>query len=238
MMRLRAPGASLPDVGPTIGNVLPLGVGVALSPLPIVGVILMLATPRARANGLGFVAGWIVGLALVGVIVLLASDGAGASDQGEPKTWVGVLKLVLGAALVLLAVREWRTRPRGDEEGKLPSWMSAIDTFTATRATALGFALSALNPKNLALALAAGATIAQAGLPAGQQAVVLAVFVVVGTLGPGLPVAVYLLAGRGAEHRLAEMRTWMTRNNTAIMAVLCLVIGAKLLGDGLAALTG
>jgi hypothetical protein len=31
--------------------VLSFGVGVALSPIPIIGVVLMLGTPRARTNG-------------------------------------------------------------------------------------------------------------------------------------------------------------------------------------------
>jgi hypothetical protein len=40
-----------------IGQVLSLGVGVALSPVPIIAVVLMLGTPRARANGPAFVLG-------------------------------------------------------------------------------------------------------------------------------------------------------------------------------------
>ena len=50
-----------------IGDVLPLGVGVALSPIPIIAVTLMLVSRRARANGPLFVLGWLLGLAVVGV---------------------------------------------------------------------------------------------------------------------------------------------------------------------------
>jgi hypothetical protein len=35
---------------------------------------------------------------------------------------------------------------------------------------------------------------------------------------------------------LEGLRTWMAAHSTAIMAVLCLVIGAKLIGDGIAGL--
>src|SRR5690349_10271767 len=90
------PRRPCPAMNEAIGQVLSFGVGVAVSPLPIVAVVLMLATPRARTNGPAFLLGWIVGLGLVGTIVLLASSGADASEDGAPATWVGVLKLVLG----------------------------------------------------------------------------------------------------------------------------------------------
>lgn len=219
-----------------LGAILPLAVGVALSPVPIVAVVLMLATPGGRANGLAFLAGWIVGLALVGTIVLLASSSADASEGGEPADWVGVVKLVLGVLLLLLAARMWLKRPRGEAAPKLPSWMKRIDSFTAGRSLAMGVALSAINPKNLVITVAAGAAIAQTGISAGQQSVALAVFVVLGTVGPGLPVAISFAMGERSKTVLGELRDWMGRNNTAIIAVLALVIGSKLLGDGIAVL--
>jgi hypothetical protein len=93
-----------------------------------------------------------------------------------------------------------------------------------------------VNPKNLIITLGAAAAIAQTGIDAGQQAVALAVFIVVGTLGPGLPVAIYFVLGARAKHVLDDLKTWMAGHNAAIMAVLCLVIGAKLLGDGISGL--
>jgi threonine/homoserine/homoserine lactone efflux protein len=125
-------------VGQAIGNVLPLALGVALSPIPIVAVVLTLATPRGKVNGPAFVLGWIVGLAVVGTIVLLVAGGISASSGGQPKTWVSVLKLVLGLLLVLVAVRQWHGRPHGDAEPQLPDWMKAIDTFTPVKALRAG----------------------------------------------------------------------------------------------------
>jgi threonine/homoserine/homoserine lactone efflux protein len=219
-------------MGEAIGQVLPLGVGVALSPIPIVGVVLMLGTSRARANGLAFTLGWILGLALVGTVVLLVSAGAEASEKGQPADWVNTLKLVLGVVLLGLAVRRWRNRPRAGEEPELPAWMQTIDRFTNARAAALAFALAAVNPKNLILTVAAAAAIAQTGIGAGRQAVALAVFVFIGTLGTGAPVVFYLAMGERAQPRLAALKDWMAANNSAVIAVLLLVIGAKLIGDG------
>jgi Sap, sulfolipid-1-addressing protein len=83
-------------MGAAIGEVLGLAAGVAVSPLPIVAMILLLATPRGRVNGIRFGAGWLAGLAVLGAVVLLIAGPSTASSGGEPAAWVGWLKLVLG----------------------------------------------------------------------------------------------------------------------------------------------
>jgi threonine/homoserine/homoserine lactone efflux protein len=183
------------------------------------------------------VLGWVIGLAVVGTIVLLAASGADASESGEPATWVDVLKLVLGCLLVLVAVRQWRGRPREGDEAAFPKWMQTIDTFAPGKALAMGALLSGVNPKNLLLTLAAASAIAQTGIDTGQQAVALAVFIAIGTLGPGLPVAIYFALGARAKGVLDELKLWMAGHNSAIMAVLCLVIGTKLIGDAISGLS-
>ncbi|MCM2579321.1 GAP family protein [Streptomyces meridianus] len=224
-------------MGEAIGQILSYGVGVALSPFPIIGVVLMLATPRARSNGPALVLGWVLGLSLVGTIVLLVSGGAGPSDQGQPADWVSALDLALGVLLLWVAVTHWRGRPRGDEEVALPKWMRTVDSFTPAKAGALGMALSALNPKNLLLVIAAAEAIARTGTSAGGQATALAVFVVLGALGPGTPVVLYFALKERSKHMLDGLRIWMERNNSAIVAVLCLILAAKLVGDAISGLS-
>ncbi len=220
-------------MGSAIGEILPLAVGVAISPIPIIAVVLMLSTPKGKGNGLAFLLGWLIGLGLVGVIVLLLADPAGASEDGGPATWVGWFLLILGLIAVLIGIRSWRRRPRGDEEPPMPKWMSAIDQFTPGRSLGLGFLLAALNPKNLTLTLAAAASIAAAGLSSSDSYIVLAVFVVIGTIGLGIPIGVYFLGGDTAAETLAGLRHWLALNNATIMAVLMVVIGAKLIGSGM-----
>jgi threonine/homoserine/homoserine lactone efflux protein len=223
-------------VGDAIGQVLSFGVGVALSPIPIIGVVLMLGTPDARANGLAFIAGWVIGLAVAGTIVLLLASGADASKGGAPADWLSIVKLTLGVLLGVLAVRQWHARPRDGAEPKLPGWMKTIDTFKPPKAAAMAVLLSAVNPKNLLLVVGAGAAIAQTGASTVDQAVALAVFVLLGTVGPAIPVAIYFLMHERAAAVLGGMRDWMARENTTIMAVLCAVIGAKLVGDAISGL--
>lgn len=220
-------------MGQAIGNILPEAIGVAISPVPIIAVVLLLATPRGKGNSLAFLLGWLVGLAAVGTIVLLLADPAGAADAAGPAAWVGWFILLLGLLSVLGGISQYRKRPRGGEEPSMPKWMSAVDEFTPGRSGAIGLALAAINPKNLTLTLAAAAAIASAGLDTGQAYLTLGVFVIIGTLGLAIPIGIYFLSGDKAAETLDELRHWLAVHNTAIMAVLFVVIGMKLVGSGL-----
>jgi threonine/homoserine/homoserine lactone efflux protein len=181
----------------------------------------MLVTTRARVNGPAFVAGWLLGLA----VVLFVAGSADATSDGEPATWVSVLELVFGALLVLASLKQWRGRPRGDQEPATPKWMGAIEGFGPGKALAAAALVATVNPKNLPLAVAAAASIAATGISGGEQAVAYLVFAVVGALGVAAPVVIYFAMGEKAGPLLDRLRQWMARNNAVIMAVLLLVIG-------------
>jgi hypothetical protein len=125
---------------------------------------------------------------------------------------------------LLVAGKQWHDRPHGYTAPATPKWMQAIDTFGPGRSVAIALALSGVSPKNLLLTVGAAAAIAQA------------VFVIIGTLGVGAPVAMFFATGDRSAKLLGELRDWMTQNNTAIVAVLLVVIGAKLIGDGISVL--
>jgi threonine/homoserine/homoserine lactone efflux protein len=224
-------------MGNAIGTVLPMAVGVAISPMPVIAVVLMLGTPRARANGLAFAFGWVAGLTVVGAVVLLVADGNTTDSSGAPATWASLLKLLFGVLFLLLAARIWHKRPRPGQEASMPKWMQAIDGFAAGKSLGAGAALAGLNPKNLALTIAAATAITQTEASGGQEAVALAVFVVLGSLTILAPVVVYLVMGARATQILDELKTFMAAHNAAIMTVLLLVLGAKLIGDAVSGLS-
>jgi hypothetical protein len=143
------------SMGQAVGQVLPLGVAAALSPFPIIGVVLMLTARRATVNGLSFLLGWLVGCAALGAVVLVVADSGNASSATGPALWTGIARIVLGVLSLLVSVKYWRGRPRGEQEAELPSWMSAIDRFGAARAAGTGVLLSAANPKNALLIVGA-----------------------------------------------------------------------------------
>ena len=222
-------------MGDVIGETISFAVGVAVSPVPIAAVIVMLFTPRARTNAPIFMAGWIIGLLLVGFVVFLI-PGLGASDS-EPSTTTGVIKGLLGVLLLVVGWAAWRKRPGPQELAEAPKWMDAIDGFGIGKSLGMGFALSALNPKNLLLVVAAAATISAAGLSTGQEVGALLVFVLIAASSVVVPVIGYLIVGERADETFANAKDWLIQNNSVVMAVLLLVFGVSLLGDAIQILT-
>ena len=224
-------------MGAVIGELLPLGVSVAISPIPIAAVILMLLSRQAARTSTGFLAGWVAGIVAVTVVVLLLVGQAGNTSAGQPSTASSVLKLVFGVLALALAVRQWRERPKPGEAAELPKWMSTIDSFTLAKALGLGFALAAVNPKNLLMCLAAGTAIGAAHLSGGGDVVAVAVFTVIAASTVAIPVIGYLTARSKMAGPLERLRDWLTQNNATVMVVLLVVIGVVLLGKGISGLT-
>jgi threonine/homoserine/homoserine lactone efflux protein len=220
-------------MGAVIGEILPLAVGIAISPIPIIAVILMLLSPRAKGASVGFMIGWVVGI-IVAVVVFTLLSSVIPQSGGEPSMTSAIIKIIFGALLLFLALRQWRERPAKGEQAVMPKWMSAIDSMTAGKAMGLGFLLSAVNPKNLILAVSAGLIIGGAGLTLGQAAVAIAIFVVLAACTVIIPVIGYLIASARLAGPLDRLRGWLVENNATIMAVLLLVIGVVLIGKGIA----
>ena len=84
-----------------VGDNLPVALGVAISPVPIIAVILMLLAPRANAASLGFLLGWVVGISVVTIAVALLVDPVDDSDSGGSSTAVAVVQLTDHNAAVM-----------------------------------------------------------------------------------------------------------------------------------------
>jgi hypothetical protein len=53
------------------------------------------------------------------------------------------------------------------------------------------------------------------------------------TIGVAAPVVIYFVMGDKASDILADLKSWMARHNAAIMAVILVIIGVKLIGDAI-----
>jgi threonine/homoserine/homoserine lactone efflux protein len=206
-------------------------VAVAVFPVPIIVAVLVLGSDRGRTKALVYALAWAIGLLSVGALVLVLAGAADASEAGEPADWVNVVLLGLGLLLLAAAVKQWRGRPSAGEEAPTPGWMWTINDFSIVKIGAAGFALTALNPKNVLLTVAAATEIAEVGSAPAQQVATLLVFVLVGSLGVLSPLVLSLAVGGRSRKAIDELRGWLTRHNAAIVTLLFLIIGAKLIGD-------
>lgn len=222
-------------MGPIIGELLPLAVGVAISPIPIIAGILMLLSPRARSTGVGFLLGWLAGIVVVATVFTLLSSVLPEESEDSSKPILGVVQLLLGALLVLLAVKQWRGRPRSGTEAAMPKWMQQIDEMSFVSAFGLGLLLSGANPKNLLLGASAGLSLGGADLSGGETALSIVVFTVLAGSTVLVPVVSFLLASDKLRQPLNRLRDWLQAENAVIMTVLLLVLGVVVIGKGLAA---
>jgi threonine/homoserine/homoserine lactone efflux protein len=217
-----------------IGELLPSALAVALSPVPVIAVVVVLGTPQARTAGPAFALGWIGGLLAVSALVVLVLDGGSDPDGDDPG--VGWLKVAIAMLFFVLAGMQWKKRPETGQQAEMPTWMATLGRATPLRTAMFGAALSGANPKNLALTLAAAASIAEASADRADTAIAIAAFIAVGSVAVVGPVLFHSVAPDRAARPLGAVKQFMTDNNAVIMMVILLLLGANLFGDGVATL--
>jgi threonine/homoserine/homoserine lactone efflux protein len=216
-----------------ISEVLTYAIGVAISPVPIIAVILMLFTAKARVNGTMFALGWALALAIVSGVVYAVSNAADAATDSSASDTVSWGQILFGVLFLLLAARNWRSRPKPGDAPQMPKWMAGIDAFTPAKAFGLAVLLAGVNPKNLLLSAGAGGALAQVGVSTTEAIVALIVFVLLGTSTIAGPVIYYLTSGQRAKDQLDSAKGWLVAHNAAVMTVLFLVFGVSLISKGI-----
>jgi Na+/melibiose symporter-like transporter len=219
-----------------IGDLLPLAVGVAISPVPIIAAILMLLSERARVTSWGFLLGWVLGIVTATTIFTILAAGADTGGDDGSSSAAAWVKVVLGALLLLMALKQWRDRPTPGEVAAMPTWMSAFDSFGFGKSAGLGVLLSAVNPKNLILCAAAGTAIGSAVVGGADRFVTVMVFTVLAASTVGVPVIGYAVSRQRLVDPLSTLKAWLEAHNAAVMSTLLLVIGVTLLGKGVGGL--
>jgi threonine/homoserine/homoserine lactone efflux protein len=217
-----------------IGDILPLLIIVAVSPLNIVAAILLLFSKKPIANASSYLGGFVLGVAMVLTALIAMADAIGLNPDSGRSRGASVLLLVLGVSLIVLAIRKFSHRPPSTEQPVPPKWMQGIDAFGTGKSFVVGLSVGSLNPKNIAVAVASGVLIATAELPGTQQILVVIVYTLIVSLGVGAPILTAVALGDRSEDVLSAWRDWLNRNNATMMAVIYLFFGVILLGKGIA----
>ena len=217
----------------TLSETLPFAIGVAASAVAVIALVLILQGSRALPSGLSFTLGWVLGVGVVCAVGV--AFGLAVSD--DPARWTQWLRTLLGALLLVAAVRKWRQRVPSGQEPTPPKWMSGLQDSAPGKAAVLGFLLGGINPKNLMLTLGAAATLGASGLSSSELWITGIAYVVVASVTVLVPMGIYVLMRSKADELLANLGEWMKSNSDAITIVVLVIFGVKLLLGGLAGLT-
>jgi Sap, sulfolipid-1-addressing protein len=215
-------------------EIIPYAVGIAISPVPIITVILSLFSTRAGWNGPAFLLGWALGILVVCIPVLIYTDSAKVATVADPSRMASVIRVILGSLLLIAAVRRWLKRPKLPEEIKVPRWLKLIEVISPVKVLLVGFFFAVLtNPKNFALTVAGSLPIADSLLSVPMKSFLVTAFILVSSLGIATPVSLYFMAGESAKGILNTWKTWLVANNSAVMAIMFLIFGIVIFSEGM-----
>ncbi|SKA80500.1 Sap, sulfolipid-1-addressing protein [Agreia bicolorata] len=210
----------------SLDQLVPLAVGMVISPLPIVAIVAIVLAPRGRTSAPAFLSVFtLVSLVFV-VIGMFASAGASATVSGGSKVIVLVLTIAVMIGFAILAVVSWLTRPATGSSPKVPSWLATIDTITPERAAGLGFVMAITNTKNIPLALKGGSLIGDAHLQIGTVILLCIAIALAGSLALIIPTALSALRSESINAALKRLKTEMTTHNAIIMTVMFAMLAA------------
>lgn len=215
-----------------IGSLVPYAIGVALSPSPVMAVLMLLSV--STRNAAAMTATRVASVAAIVIIVALLSDFVPESRGGGIAEMV--LQLVLGITLMAFGIVSWLRRPRsGTDPATPPRWLTSLQQLSTPGAIRLGIVVTVANLKELAFGVGAGLIIGSAHLGPGPSLVATAVYTALACLSVLVPVVVVAAGGDAARRPLDATRDWLTRNSTVVVGAVMLIIGAMLFGNGLAA---
>ena len=204
-------------------------VGVALSPLPILAMLLVLGGRRPLLHGAAFWIAWTIGVAAPAIVFVVVAERSRAIDDEQAA--IAVAEIAIGAIFFAAALR-FAFGGRSEPSNSPPRWLEELDRSGPLRSGALALLLSSGNPKNLALVLVAAVAIVQDG----RLALGTAVFVGLAVSTVSLLLVGYTAFPGRSRSMLTRLRGAIARNDRSIAMLGGFVLGAFFLADGIRSL--
>ena len=192
--------------------------GIAVSPIPAIAVAALLGTDGSLRAASAFVAGKAIGIFTVVTIVVAASaDSLGNSLHSA----LAFVQLGIATVLALLLVAHLR---RGRDRSASSHVLASLHGVEVRLGVAFvsGVAMVAVNPKNLALALAGAAAIVDLDATWRVNAVTVVAFTVLASSILVAEVLIYRLAPRRTASLLAQGRASVMRHERCVTTTVLL----------------
>jgi hypothetical protein len=209
-------------------NLIPLAVGMMISPLPIVAIVAIVLAPRGRAAAPIYTTTFtIVSLVFLALGAVFSANSSSSSASGSSSTISFVFAIIITIGFALFAVLSWIGRPKPGQTAKAPSWLAAIDNVTPLSAAGLGFVMAITNTKNIPLALKGGALIGDAHSSLPITILLCVVVAIVGSLALIVPALIALSTSDRVIGALQRVKTEMIAHNAVMMTVLFAILAAN-----------
>jgi Sap, sulfolipid-1-addressing protein len=216
-----------------LGQIIPIGLLLALGPTRIMSTILLLTSARPMRNALAFLGGLASLYLAVGGGALLFF-GRTLSDLSTGTIIIDAILVVAGVFLLVLATRRFFLAP--DPDAPPPQWMQRLTSISAGQAFLFGIAL-ACSIRYLLIFLSGVALIYETEVSPGQGALALLILVTLTLLCQIIPVSLYVVNSKRARVQLSALMDWLNQHNRVIMTALFLVLGIIFLVKGVNGLT-
>jgi threonine/homoserine/homoserine lactone efflux protein len=201
---------------------------IAVEPIPLTAFILVLSSKNGVRKGAAFVFGWLLSLAIVVTVTVLATGNNPPKPSTAPSLAALALKMLIGVALIVIAMRHRRRMGQPKKPKKPPKWQTGLDEMSLWFAIALG---PLTQPWGL---VAAGvATIVQAKLASWESYIALFLFCIVAT-STYLVMEIYTgIRPEPAKEFLTRLRNWIDGHTDQAIIIVSLVLGFWLVGKSI-----
>jgi len=214
-----------------------LALGVAASPLPVVAVLVVLLTRRARLGSIVILVGWVLGISVAVGIAIVFADQLQVPKAGTDLAWEGLFLVLLGIGLVMMGVLSRRGRFRSENPEEPPSWVNSVDNLSPFSGAVVVFLNATTSPKNLALAITAGRVLTTNG-PRFVEVPAVLLYIAIASITITIPVTLYFFGGQRSTALLERWKRNVTAHAAAVMEISLLVIGVGMTVKGLYNLFG
>ncbi len=210
----------------------PMAMGIALSPAPILAIIMLLMTRRAKFIAPFFLFGWLVGIQIVGTFIIFM-PGVIANHGGMSDT-TGTMKIILGIVLLMLIFPIHKKKKSQGEKERVPKIFNKLDGFGMLKVFLIGFVFSGLSIKNIALSASGAAHIHTTSLiDYFETLMAVFYFSLMSSFTLIIPILIYMIVPKKAEISLLLLRNWLVKHHWDIAMVMLLVSGILLFSIGM-----
>jgi Sap, sulfolipid-1-addressing protein len=201
---------------------------ITLEPIPLTAFILVLMSKRGLRKGAAFIFGWLLSLAAVVILTLVFTGNQPPRSNTAPSLAGIAVKILIGVALVAIALRRRARMGRPKKPKNPPKWQTSIDDMSPWLAIGLG---PLTQPWGL---VAVGvADIMEAKLSSWESGIALFLFCIVAT---ALYLVMEIYAGfrpERAQSTLNGIRSWINTHTDQVIVILSLGLGLWLLAQSI-----